>query len=203
MAGDTSDAGAAAGGPAERCRALLKGLCKTKEDNEILDQLCAAVVDVSDETITFEDDMECNYAPGGEVVYHDNVPRSFSEIAASVGALDWDGGGPEVGYALRDDGDSVADPWLFVELEHDSPDECARVKQAGPVIASFVAGQNGLFFDPTTKLKNGEPGLAFVSHEGGGWVSVKSTRNLDYGQILLRMLADAMVGTDHIPEIYF
>ncbi len=45
--------------------------------------------------------------------------------------------------------------------------------------------------------------MAFVSHEGGGWVPVESVNELDYGQILLRMIADAMLDSNHIPEIYF
>lgn len=189
--------------PAGQLRKLLGGLCSTEADEEILQKLCNGVVRIDDNLIVFEDDCECEYDAGGTIVYQEDIPRSFSEIKQVVSSLCWDGGGPEVGYAIDDDGMPAADDWLFGELRYDSPQECERVEAAGKVIASFLAGQNGLFFDPTAKLSNGEPGLAFVSHEGGGWVSVKSAANLNYSQILLRMLADAMLETSYITEIYF
>ena len=190
-------------GPAARFRALLGSLCRDGEDEKILDALCAAVVEMDDDTIVFEDEWECEYELGQGAPEYDGVPASFRAIASSVKALAWDGGGPEVGYSIGDDGSPDADNWLFGELKHDRPEECAKIEAAGPVVASFLAGQNGLFFDPTSKLSNGEPGLAFVSHEGGGWVTVESVAKLDYGQILLRMVSDAMIETDYIPEIYF
>ena len=189
--------------PAARLQTLLQPLCSSDDDRRILNELCTAVVEMTDDTIIFNDDMECEYQAGGTVAADADLPQSFGKIGNVVQYLYWDGGGPEVGFALDDDGMSSADGWMFDELRHDSPEECARVEAAGSVEASFLAGQNALFFDPTTRLKNGEPGMAFVSHEGGGWDSVKSVASLDYGQILLRMMADAMIDSHHIPEIYF
>jgi len=188
--------------PPARLRALLEPLCPNDDDLVILNGLCAAVIEMTDKTIVFIDDMECEYVAGGAVLSHADLPQSFSKIRGTVKYLCWDGGGP-VGFGLDDEGASDADDWMFAELRHDRPEECARVEAAGNVVASFLAGQNALYFDPTAKLANGEPGLAFVSHEGGGWNSVKSVASLDYGQILLRMLADAMIDSNHIPEIYF
>jgi predicted DNA-binding WGR domain protein len=178
-------------------RVLIGGLCKTDADNKILDELCAALVDMDDSVITFKEELSCNYIKGGEVIYNDTIPKSFSEISGCVKELVWDGGGPEVGFTISSDGSSPADEWLLDEIEDDS------LEEAGEVIASFQAGQNGLFFDPSSKLSNGEPGMAFISHEEVVWEPVLSVQNCDYGQILLRMLSDAMLGTDYIPEIYF
>jgi hypothetical protein len=190
----------------DHLRYLLAGLCVNADDNDILEKLCAAAIAFDDDMLLFKEDeydWEVQFEPKRTVVAHANTPKSFSEIAATVGAITWDGGGPEVGYAIDDQGMSTADAWLFEELRHDSPEECERVEAAGKPRASFLAGQNGLFFDPLKKQSNGEPGLAFISHEGGGWVSVDSVRDLDYGQILLRMLSDAMTGSNLIPELYF
>jgi len=191
----------------EAVRKLLSGLCKTDEDEQILEKLCAAAVSVDDTTMCFKDaedeEWEAQYTPGGTVVQADGYPQSFCEISRHFQQLYWDGGGPDVGYVIDDDGNVASDPWLFHELRHDSPQECARIEAAGKVRAAFEGGQNGLFFDPTRRLANGEPALAFVSHEGGGWTPVSSTDHLDYGQILLRLLADCMTGTNYIPEVNF
>ncbi len=199
-AGESGDAGA-------QLRGLLGSLCQTDADEEVMQALCSALRDFDDETLTFEDDdgdeWEVSYVRGGDVIPHDSTPASFSKIATCVAEMYWDGGGPEVGFALDDDGSSAADGWLFDEIKSEYPEVCEKLEAAGGPIASFLAGQNALFFDPIETLSNGEPGMAFISHEGGGWVVVESMRDLDYGQILLRMLADAVTGSDHIPEIHF
>jgi len=190
----------------ESLTALLSGLCKTDEDREILAALEAVVEDFQPEgeIATFENGMEFEFnSPEGDVPRHPDVPASFHAISKVFGAVWWDGGGPEVGWALDDDGEPEADGWLFDEMRAEEPDEFAKIEAAGKVTASFMGGQNGLFFDPTRKLANGEPAMAFISHEGGGWEPVESVNDLDYGQILLRMISDAMIETDYIPEIYF
>ena len=192
--------------PSDKVWALLSGLCKTDEDNAILKNICSFVTDVSDDTICIEHDgydWEVEYEPASEVVYNDFTPKSFSAIAGVVSALTWDGGGPEVGYAVNDKGASLADEWLFDEWAYDDEEEAERIRAAGDITASFCAGQNGLFFDPTTKLSNGEMAMAFLSHEGGGWEPCDSVKHLDYGQILLRLLSDSMVSTSHVKEPYF
>ncbi len=192
---------------AETLRRILSPLCSTDEDRLLLDGICAVVIEVSEDTVIYskdgDDDWEVNYEPAKDVPSHDGVPESFRQIASVVGALFWDGGGPEVGFAIEDDGASSADPWLFAELKSDAPDEHARISAAGSVVASFMAGQEGLFFDPTRSLANGESALAYLSHGGGGWVPVKSVDHLNYKQILLRMLSDEMVEGNSIPEISF
>lgn len=190
----------------ETLNELLGALCKTDEDREILAELESNLEDleIGGDLATFESGMDFEFnLPDGDVPRHPDVPASFHAISKVFGAVWWDGGGPEVGWALEEDGSSSADPWLFDELKGEYPDEFAKIEAAGPVRASFMAGQNGLFFDPTRTLSNGEPAMAFISHEGGGWEPVESVNHLDYGQILLRMLADAMIETEHIPEIYF
>lgn len=180
-------------------KALLGGLCQDAADEKILDALNKAVVEFGDSTIVFEDDWEVEYVEGGKFPKPDKQPESFHAISKVVSSLAWDGGGPEVGYQIGENGESYADEWLFDEVA----DEYPEVAEAGPVEASFLAGQNGLFFDPTSKLSNGEPALAFIDHECCEWVQVKSVRKLDYGQILLRMLSDAMLETEYIPELSF
>lgn len=194
------------GGPGEQVWALLKGLCKTSDDEAILRHICDHVGSFSDDEFVIEHDgyeWEVAYAPGAEVVYNDYTPKSFSAIREVVTSLTWDGGGPEVGFEVGDEGQSYADEWLFDLWADEDEEAAAEIKEAGDVTASFVAGQNGLFFDPTKKLSNGEMGLAFIDHEGGGWESCDSVKEFDYGQILLRLLSDCMVDTRYVPEASF
>lgn len=157
--------------------------------------LCAvSTASQSDQSTT-----EVEYSPAQAVVYRDDVPKSFSDIAATVSKLCWDGGGPEFGFEITDDEETVADAWLFDELDDDQRKE---IESTTSVEASFLAGQNGLFFDPQNKLSNGEPGLAFICHEEVEWVPCSSVTNFDYGQILLRLLADAVLETDYVEEVY-
>jgi len=180
---------------------LLGGLCKTDDDRAILAALCEAVEEVGDEELVFEEG-EAELEPAREPTYRDDVPRSFSDIARSVGALWWDGGGPMVGYGLLDDGLPEADDEGFAHLAQEDAETAARIRAAGGAVAAFGFGQNWSFFDPTRTLANGEKALAFVSHESVDWEEVTSVDALDYGQILLRLLSDAMLDTDHVPEMY-
>ena len=185
---------------------LLSPLCKTDEDREILAALEAELeeLDIGGDIAFFENGMDFEFnLPEGDVPKHSDVPASFHAISKVFGAIWWDGGGPEVGWALQEDGSPDADGSLFEEIEDEYPEEFEEIKEAGKVIPSFMGGQNALFFDPTRQLANGEPAMAFVSHEGGGWEPVESVNQLDYGQILLRMISDAMIDSNHIPEIYF
>ena len=196
-------ASAGEGGAAAQLRALLSGLCKSTDDEEVMARLCAAIKTVGDSTLVFDndgDEWEATYAPGGTVALHEGTPASFSQIAGTVGELLWDGGGPDVGFTISETGEPMADGWLFDEIEGE---DAEQVNEAGGAVACFEGGQNGLFFDPTKTLDNGEAALAFIDHECGEWVSVESVMALDYGQILLRMLSDAMTGSDNIPELSF
>jgi predicted DNA-binding WGR domain protein len=185
----------------DRLRALLGGLCDTPQDQMILDALCEAVGEASDTSFDFEE-SEFEYVKGTGAVYCEGVPKSFSEIAASVKELYWDGGGPEVGFGLTEEGQPAADDSGFDYLEDDSPEDYERINEAGGANPAFAYGQNWTFFDPTRTLANGEPALAFVSHEGGGWEEVKSADKLNYKQIFLRMISDAMIETDYLSELY-
>ncbi len=180
-------------------KGLLVGLCRDTADEEILKALSDAVVTFDDDKIVFEDDWEVSYAVGGKYPKPGDIPTSFHDISKIVSVLLWDGGGPEVGYSIADNGYPESDAWLFDEVK----DEYPEVEAAGPVDSNFLSGQNGLFFDPTAKLANGEPALAFIDHECCEWIQVKSVQHLDYGQILLRLLSDAMIETEHIPELSF
>lgn len=189
------------GSPRDELRDLLGSLCSTDEDRKILDALCEAVTEGSDDSFSFEDG-EFSYVRGGEVPYNPAVPKSFSEIASAVKDLGWDGGGPEVGFGLTADGLPMADDEGFSFLKDDDTENYERLKAAGGADAAFSYGQNWTFFDPTRTLSNGEPALGFVSHESVEWEEVKSADELDYKQIFLRMISDAMVGTDYVPELY-
>lgn len=181
---------------------LLIGLCSSDEDHEILNALCNKVIKITEDTVEFED-FEFNYQKVEDIVPDSNVPESFGEIASVVASLTWDGGGPEVGFELTDDGVSGADGWIFDEIEDE--DEKERIKSAGKgdPMDAFTGGQNALFFDPTRKLTNGEPALAFVSHESCEWEEVRSVDSFNYKQIFLRMLSDQALSSNYIPEIYF
>lgn len=186
----------------ETLKILLIGLCSNNEDHGILNELCNKVINITEDTIEFED-FDFNYQKNENIVPSSHLPESFGEIAAVVTSLTWDGGGPEVGFELTDDGSSGADGWLFDEI--DDEDEKDRIKNAGQgdPMSAFTGGQNALFFDPIRKLANGEPALAFVSHESCDWEEVRSVDNFNYKQIFLRMLSDEVLSTDYIPEIYF
>lgn len=189
------------GTPAEALQALLAGLCETDEDRAILANLCSKVQELNELEFTFEE-AEFTFEPGDEPTYADGVPKSFSDIALSVSELWWDGGGPEVGFGVAADGTSVADGEGFDFLEEDDEENHARISEAGGADTAFVFGQNWTFFDPTRKLKNGEPALAFVSHEEVEWAEVRSADEFNYKQIFLRLISDFMVGTDYIEEVY-
>jgi predicted DNA-binding WGR domain protein len=178
-----------------KLRTMLKPLCSTDEDNEILENLCNNVVDFSDDKISFEE-TELNYEKNISIVPDKSLPKSFREIAAIATSLTWDGGGPEVGYMLCNDGTTAGDDWLLEEIEIEE-------KEIELITPAFIAGQNGLFFDNNRKLENGEPAFGFVSHEDCEYVEVTSVDDLNYKQIFLRMLSDAMIETDYIDEIYF
>lgn len=180
---------------------LLADLCHTDEDLQILDALCEAVEDVTEDELLFAEG-EAEYEPGREPVYRSDVPRSFSDICRSLSALWWDGGGPMAGYGLLEDGRPEADEEGLHFLAEDDPETWSRLEAAGGATAAFGFGQNWSFFDPTRNLANGESALAFVSHETVEWQEVRSVDPLDYGQILLRLLSDAMLDTQHVPEMY-
>ncbi len=187
--------------PASELNALLGGLCRTDADRAILAALCDAIEEVGDDELVFaEGDAEIE--PAREPTYREDVPRSFSEISRHIGAVWWDGGGPMVGYGLLEDGTPEADDSGFGHLEDSEPETASRIAAAGGAVAAFGFGQNWSFFDPTRTLANGEKALAFISHESVDWEPVTSVDALDYGQILLRLLSDAMLDTDHVPEMY-
>ncbi len=179
----------------EKLKNLLISLCSTDEDNEILNKLCSFVVKVEDGSVEFED-FEFNYHKNEKIEPNPGLPESFREIAQVATSMLWDGGGPEIGFELTEDGNTTADDWLLGELD----EEFAGASGAK---AAFLAGQNGLFFDPSRKLANGEPALSFISHEECEWVEVVSMDAYNYKQIFLRMLSDKALETDFIPEIYF
>jgi hypothetical protein len=183
----------------EKLRNMLISLCSTDEDNKILDKLCEAVVKIEDGTVQFED-SEFEYRNNEQIVPAADLPESFKEIAKIATTILWDGGGPEVGFELFENGESGAEDWVSDELDDD---EKKRIEASGPLKCSFCAGQHGLYFDPTRKLANGEPALSFISHESCKWVEVSSMDQYNYKQIFLRLLSDEMVETDFIREIYF
>ncbi len=178
----------------EKLKNLLIGLCSTDEDNEILNRLCDAVVKVEEGTVEFEE-CEFNYQKNEKIEPDSGLPGSFREIAQTATSLTWDAGGPEAGYELSDEGNTTADDWLLDELGDDEAVSGAK--------GLFLAGQNGLFLDPSRKLANGEPALSFISHEECEWVEVSSMDQYNYKQIFLRMLSDKILETEFIPEIYF
>jgi len=180
---------------------LLKGLCETKEDLEILDNLYQKVQDFSEDMIEFEDDIEVEYEKDEEIVASEKLPKSFAEITNTVTAIFWDAGGPEAGFSINQSGFSDGDDWLLAE-EGEAGKEFKKIANKRPIDA-FMAGQNGLFFDYSRELSNGEPALAFVSHEGGGIIAVNSVNNLNYKQILLRLISDNTIDTSYITEVYF
>ncbi|MBK8012612.1 MAG: WGR domain-containing protein [Deltaproteobacteria bacterium] len=202
--GTQSGASADGEGPAGKLRALLSGLCSTQSDQKILNALCKKVKSVSGKgpyKVEFEEG-EMEVSPPREVVYREELPRSFSEIAGVIGSVLWDAGGPEMGFGLSKSGQPEADDEGIEFLRDEDPDTVEELDKAGGASAAFACGQNWLVFDPTRKLKNGEKALAFISHESVEWEPVKSADSLDYKQILLRLIADQMIGTSHLEEIY-
>ena len=191
---------------AEKLEELFKPLCSSEEDLEILKALSKNVVEVRNTEIEFSD-MDLIYRKNNSIVPDANLPKSFREIAEVATTIIWDGGGPEVGFELCDDGTSCADGWLYGEIEEDPEEEdlelIEKINALGGPKDAFLGGQNALFFDPTRKLANGEPAMAFISHEECEWTPVKSMDKLNYKQILLRMIADAMIDTNYIDELYF
>jgi hypothetical protein len=189
--------------PSERLKAMLSGLCSSKEDYDILQNLCDDVVSFEDKRINFSD-FEIEFNQNFDIVPSEDLPKSFAEILNVASTFVWDGGGPEVGFEINKNGFSTADGWLYDELEEDdNPGLKERLDAAGGPKDAFIGGQNALFFDPTRKLSNGEPALAFMSHEDAEWVEVKSVDHLNYKQIFLRMISDAVLDTQFIGEIYF
>jgi len=190
---------------AEKLEELFKPLCSSEEDLEILKALSKNVVEVRNTEIEFSD-MSLIYRKNNSITPDISLPKSFSEITEIATTIIWDGGGPEVGFELSDDGTSCADGWLFDEIEEgEEYDEelVEKINSLGGPKDAFLGGQNALFFDPTRKLSNGEPAMAFISHEECDWVAVKSVDHLNYKQIFLRMIADAMISTNYIDELYF
>jgi predicted DNA-binding WGR domain protein len=201
---DEASAQADADSPAAKLRGLLQGLCSTDADRGVLDGLCEKVQAVSGDgpyEIEFEEaEMECS--AGADVVYHDDVPRTFSEIAGVIAMVSWDAGGPEMGYGVLDSGLSEADDEGLGFLREEDEETLAKLDAEGGASAAFSCGQNWLVFDPTRKLANGEKALAFISHESVEWEPVESADEFDYKGILLRLIADQMIETDYLSEIY-
>jgi len=188
----------------EQLKSLLSPLCSTDADRQILAALCEAVVEVTSSTIVFQDN-ELEYEPGSAVAAGSGVPSSFLEIAKVTRSMSWDGGGPSVGYGIADDGTPAGDIDGFYHLKDNDPDTFQRIAKATPdgdPTPAFVYGQNWTYFDPTRKLKNGEPALAFISHESVEWEPVTSADELDYKQIFLRLIAKHMIDADELPELY-
>ena len=204
------DAGGGGGGqvdadsPGGKLTALLNPLCSTPADNEVLEKLAAKVLTYEEDgsgagKITFQDDFECEFQRGSKEVvqYHDGMPKSFCEIAEVVTHMTWDAGGPDGGYGQ--DGD---DPWLLDELEDDDKEGVIEaIEAAGDVTGAFFGGQGNNIFDPTNKLDNGEAGIVFISHEGGGGDQVEGVKQYDYKQIFLRLAANALGEFDYIDDI--
>ncbi len=187
--------------PDETLRALLSPLCSTDEDQKILDEICRKVVTVADSFVEFEE-LEFNFTKDDTITTAKDLPKSFGDIAQVATSITWDCGGPEAGFELHEDGSSAADGWIFGEINEQEKERIRAAAQGDPADA-FVGGQNGLFFDPTRNLTNGEPALAFIDHGVVEWVEVRCVDHLDYRQIFLRLLSDAMTDTQYIPEISF
>jgi predicted DNA-binding WGR domain protein len=180
---------------------MLMPLCVSKEDEVILGKLCNKVTAVGADMVKFGS-SEFRFTPGAVVTKRSDIPESFAEIGRMALSLTWDGGGPEVGYAISKTGKPRADGEGFSFLEDEGGEDCERINDAGGANPAFNYGQNWTFFDPTRTLKNGEPALAFISHEEVVWVEVNSADDLDYKQIFLRMISDAMIDSTYLPEMY-
>jgi predicted DNA-binding WGR domain protein len=202
-----SGGAADADSPGGKLVALLKPLCSTPADEQVLEKLAAKVLTFEEDdsgkgSITVQGDgyeNECEFQRGGKdaVKQVDGMPKSFCEIAEVVVSMTWDAGGPDGGY--HQDGD---DPWLLDELEDEDKEGLIdEIEAKGEVIGAFLGGQGNNIFDPTTELDNGEAGIVFISHEGGGGDRVEGIKQYNYKQIFLRLAANALGDFDYIDDI--
>lgn len=206
---EVAEAGAAVAGdsPGGKLIELLTPLCSTPEDQKVLEKLAAKVLSFEEDDsgkgeITVQGDgyeNECAFQRGSKdaVKRIEGMPKSFCEIAEVVIFMTWDAGGPDGGYSQ--DGD---DPWLIDELDDEDKEGVINdIEENGQITGAFLGGQGNNIFDPTTKLDNGEHGIVFISHEGGGGDRVDGIKHYNYKQIFLRLAANALGDFDYIDDI--
>ena len=204
---EASAEGESTGGDGEKLVEILKPLCSTPADEQVLEKLAAKVKTFEENedgsgTIVFDheeyDENEIRFQRGGKgkIKYIDNMPKSFCEIAEAVTEFVWDAGGPDGGYSQEGD-----DPWLVDEFEEDEMEHINKIEANGGITGAFLGGQGNNIFDTTVKLNNGEHGILFISHEGGNGDQIEGIAQYDYKQIFLRLAANSCAGFDYIDDI--
>ncbi len=178
---------------AKKLETFLSPLCSSDEDQKILHALCEKVEIFDDDSIEFDNGEQIEWEKDESIVPADCLPASYVEIAQVATTLLWDGGGPDAGFDISDGGDPCHADWLFEDIEEGT----------GDLDGAFTGGQNGIFFDASRKLDNGEPALAFIGHGDDEIERVESVNHLNYKQIFLRLMSDAILGSEYIPEIYY
>ena len=175
---------------------LLISLCSTDEDKKILLELCKKVIKVTENSFEFEDNEFIYEKSTNRKIRNEKYfPKSFLEILNYFDSLTWYDG--DAGLKFDEDGFTIAYDFLLEGLEEEEQEEY------GGSICCFAAGQNAVFLDESRKLKNGEDALGFISHGSCEWEEVRSADNLNYKQILLRLISDAAMDTEYLEEIYY
>ena len=179
-----------------KLKELLIDLCSTDEDKLVLEELCKKVVTVTENSFEFEDQKFTYEKSTNRKIRNENFfPKSFLEILKSFDSLTWYDG--DAGLKFDEDGFTIAYDFLLEGLEEEEQEEY------GGSMCCFAAYQNAVFIDESRKLKNGEDALGFISHGSCEWEEVRSADNLNYKQILLRMISDVAIETNYIDEICY
>ncbi len=180
-------------------------LCSSDDDTRLLNAMATAVQKVvgkKSKVFHFANEVEFDWEPPTTETIPDGIPASFGDIARHLGSVTWDAGGPEMGYGgIHEDGYIIGSDGGLDAVSEADEELAERLTEAG-ACDSFCCGQNFLLFDPTRKNAAGEDALSFVSHGDCEWTEVKSADSLDYKGVLLRLMAQASIEANELPEIY-
>lgn len=192
---------------------------QTGEDRAVLDRLVARLVRVeaADERLGLVfsyaryDDEECLVECGAP---YDgpagSVPPSTLGVARVHNGLNWDYlGGGGMGFLGVEEGSVCEGGWeadALADAAEDNAEFLGRLRTAGlsvdDVESPMDYGQNWFIWDPTQTNALDEPVLYFVSHGDCVAVPVDSARDLAFGPLLLRVMAQDILDERTLKEAY-
>ncbi len=207
--------------PGPAVREHLSFLTASPACAELLDALMANFVQATIEDGTLElvfryaeypDDLctiTCSAPYHGDT---NGAPASVGDVVRVHNGIGWEslGGGGGFGFWGFDEGVfQGGGGWesdALIEAEDRNRaflDECSAAG-LGPddVVCPSEYGQNWLIWHPARRNSLGEPELYFVSHGDCVARHVKAAQDLAYGPLLLRIMAQDILGMSVLDEVY-
>jgi hypothetical protein len=160
------------------------------------------------------DDEECIVVcdePHRGDIAADAAPASVAPVVRVHNGIGWESpGGGGFGFTGFENGTFVGGgSWSYRALQEAAERNSTflgQLEQAGlsprDVVSPSDYGQNWLIWHPATKNANGEPAVYFVSHGDCVAREVSAARDLAFGPLLLRIMAQEILGQVILDEVY-